>query len=115
MNSRYPRRFDDDGTNVTVDVHGCSVDDAVYIVRRSVQEANRRGRARVVVIHGMSSESGAGRTIKSDLERRLADGEFATWISGSAQDSVGGRTTLWITIGGGRNPSLIKTSDVVRA
>ena len=115
MTSRYPKRFEDDGTNVTVDVHGCSVSDAAYIVRRSVQEASRRGRARVIVIHGMSTESGTERTIKSDLERRLASGEFEAWISGSTQDHVGGRTTLWITIGGGRNSSLIKMSDVVRA
>lgn len=114
MNSRYPKRFEDDGTNVTVDVHGCSVADAVYIVRRSAQEAYRRGRGRVVVIHGVSAKSGSERTIKSDLEQRLASGEFDTWISGSTQDSVGGRTTLWTTIGGSRNPRPIKPAEVVR-
>lgn len=113
MTSRFPKRFEDDGTNVTVDVHGCSVADAIFIVRRTVQEAYRRGRARVVVIHGMSAQSGADRTIKSDLERRIANGEFETWISGSTQDNVGGRTTLWTTIGGGRNPKLIKVGEVV--
>ncbi len=114
MTSRFPRRFEDDGTNVTVDVHGCSVADAIHIVRRSVQEAHRRGRARVVVIHGMSSQSGAVGTIKSDLERRIANGEFEMWVSGSTQDNVGGRTTLWTPIGGTRNPTLIKAADVVR-
>ncbi len=114
MNSRFPKRFDDDGTNVTVDVHGCSIADAFYIVRRSVQEAFRRGRARVVVIHGLSAGSGSERTIKKDLERRLANAEFDAWISGSTQDHVGGRTTLWIIIGGTRNSSPINVNDVVR-
>lgn len=114
MNSRYPKRFEDDGTNVTVDVHGCSVADALYIVRRSVQEAFRRGRARVIVIHGLSTTSRAERTIKSELERRLANAEFDAWINGSTQDNVGGRTTLWISIGGPRNSSPIKVHHVVR-
>lgn len=114
MTSRYPRRFEDDGTDLTVDVHGCSISDAVYIVRRSVQEAYRRGRSRVIVIHGLSESTEGRSTIKTELERRLASGEFEQWTAGSTQDHVGGRTTLWTTIGGGSNPARIKPGDVVR-
>lgn len=113
MSSRYPRRFEDNGTDVLIDVHGCTIADAIYIIRRSVQEASRRGRGRVVVIHGLSADSDAERTIKTDLEKRLSGGEFDPWISGSTQDSIGGRTTLWTKIGGGRNPARIKVNDVV--
>ena len=114
MTSRYPRRFDDDGTDVTVDVHGCCIADALHIVRRSVQEAYRRGRSRVIVIHGLSERAGGERTIKTELERRLHSGEFASWTSGFTQDHVGGRTTIWTTIGGGSSAARITTRDVVR-
>lgn len=114
MTSSFPRRFDDTGTDITVDVHGCSIADAIYIVTRCAQEAYRRGRSRVVVIHGASAESGAERTIKSELERRLDDGSFEAWVSGQTQDGAGGRTTLWIIIGGQRKPGKIQVSDVVR-
>lgn len=116
MNSPYPRRFDDDGTNVTVDLHGCGVDDAVYIVRRTVQEASRRGRGRVVVIHGKSErDEGSGRrTIKSELDRMLDTGALSTWSSGYTRDSAGGRTTIWMPIGTNPNPARIKMTDVVK-
>lgn len=114
--SRYPKRFDDNGTDVTVDVHGCSVSDAVYIIRRSVQEASGRGRARVVIIHGKSGsgESSAKRTIKEELEHMLATGELASWISQFTQDAAGGRTTLWMPIGPKRNTKPINVREVVR-
>lgn len=116
MKSRYPKRFDDDGTDVTVDLHGCSVPDAVHIIRRTVQEASVRGRARVVVIHGKSGsgESQTKRTIKEELERMIEGGELASWISGLTQDTAGGRTTLWMPIGPKRNAKSINVRDVVR-
>lgn len=116
MSGGCPRRFGDDGTDVTVDLHGCTVEDAVYIIRRCVQEASRRGRARVVVIHGRSSEmrgGGSSRTIKGELERMLDSGELATWVSGSIGDAAGGQTTLWMSIGQAPNSSRIRMQDVV--
>lgn len=116
MQSRYPKRFEDDGTDVTIDLHGCTVKEAVYAIRRTVQEAHRYGRARVVVIHGKSSggESASKQTIKGELERMLDGGELSTWISGTMGDSAGGRSTLWIHIGPKRNAARIKLRDVVR-
>ncbi len=116
MLQSYPKRFEDDGTDVTIDLHGCSVEDAVYAIRRTVQEAHGRGRARVVVIHGKSGaqEGSSKRTIKGELERLIADGDLGAWLSGTIGDGAGGRTTLWLTIGPPRNPSRIKVRDVVR-
>lgn len=115
MNGRYPRRFLDDGRDVTVDLHGCSVQDAAHIIRRTVQEANRRGRARVVVIHGKSGVEGPSkRTIKGELERMIDHGDLRAMISGSTRDVAGGQTTLWMNIGPNRNPAQITMRDVVR-
>jgi len=116
MNGRYPKRFEDDGTDVTVDLHGCSVLDAVHIIRRTVQEANRRGRARVVVIHGKSGdgEGASKRTIKNELSRMLEKDDVGSMISGSTQDAAGGQTTLWMTIGPKPIRSQIRVRDVVR-
>jgi len=115
VRSRYPKRFDDNGVDVTVDLHGCSVADAVRIIRRTVQQASGRGRARVVVIHGRSGagESAMRRTIKDELERMIGEGDLARWISHSTQDTAGGRTTLWMPIGPKRNATPIKVRDVV--
>ena len=111
----YPRRFDDDGTDVTLDVHGLSVDEALGLVDRTLQEAHRRGRARVVVIHGSSSaDVGGRRTIKTELERQLADGAYATWVSGPRWSGDGGQCTLWLQLGPPRNLSKIRADDVVR-
>ena len=114
MTSRYPRRFDDDGTDVTVDVHGCSVDDALGIIRRTSEEAFRRGRARVIVITGASStDRGERRTIKTALEDGLGRGAYEDWVTGPHWSDDGGRCTLWIRLGPSRDATRIKTEDVV--
>ncbi len=116
MTSPRPRRFEDDGTNVTIDLHGCSVQDAEYIIRRTVQEAYRKGRGRVVVIHGKSGTGSdpSKRTIKGALERMIGSGELGSWISGPTRDAAGGKTTLWINIGQKHDAARIKERDVVR-
>lgn len=115
MTHPHPRRFEDDGSVVTLDVHGCSVDDALYMIRRSLQEAYRRGRKKVEIIHGVSTSVGDrdGRTIKNEVEKRLAAGEFADWTSGYVQDGSGGRTSLWIRLGSPSNRQRIAVSHIV--
>ena len=111
----YPYRFDDNGTDVTVDVHGLSVNEAMGLIDRILQEAHRRGRTRVVVIHGSSStDVGGRRTIKTELEKQLADGAYATWVSGPRWSSDSGQCTLWLQLGPTYNPSRIRMDEVVR-
>jgi hypothetical protein len=68
--------LNDDGQTVTLDLHGASVRDAEALALRTVQEAGRRGRARVRLIHGHSTSGGVqtARTIKHALHA-LLDGE----------------------------------------
>lgn len=100
-----------------MDLHGCSVRDALHITRRSIQEAYRRGRARVDVVHGSSTTSSYAasgtRTIKGELLDRLESGHFDAWANGFVTDASGGRTTVWLKIGGNSDPSKIQVRDVV--
>ena len=116
MTSRYPRRFSDDGTDVTVDVHGCSVDDALSIIERTAEEAFRRGRARVVVVHGTSSADRGTqrRTIKTALQDQLSRGVYEDWVTDPRWSDDGGQCTLWIKLGPRQDAARIKTEDVVR-
>ena len=109
-----PRHFDDDGSVITVDLHGCSVDDALYIIRRSIQEAYHRGRTKVDVIHGGSTSTGTNRdrSIKNELQKAIDRGMLSQWTSGHASDPSGGRTAVWIKLGMNRNPARIRLRDV---
>ncbi|PEN12907.1 hypothetical protein CRI94_12960 [Longibacter salinarum] len=67
-------KIKDDGSMVTLDLHGLRVDDAIEVTYDTLRLAQDRGRASLKVIHG-SSTSGAGRrTIKSALYRLLDRG-----------------------------------------
>lgn len=112
--SAYPRRFTDDGRDVTVDLHGCTVDDALYIVRRTVAEATAAGRARVVVIHGASTTGAGNRTIKSALGDLLASGALAAWVTGVLESPDGGQRTLWLPVGSPARSKRLDVRDVVR-
>lgn len=111
-----PGRLVDDGSTVTLDLHGCSVDDGIFVLRRTLQEALRRGRTKVDVIHGSSTSlhSRQDRTIKNELMDRLQSGAFAAWTSGHTTDISGGRTTLWIRLGVNAIPARIRVEDVAR-
>lgn len=71
----YPQ-LDDDGTTVVLDLHGASVADALALAEAALQEAARRGRARVKLIHGSSTSSEGYRThsIKHALHDWLDSG-----------------------------------------
>ncbi|MEX2400916.1 MAG: Smr/MutS family protein [Rhodothermales bacterium] len=110
----FPKRFEDDGGTVTVDLHGSTVRDALYIARRCVQEGYRQGRSKVDVIHGASTSGRESRrTIKTALLDQLERGAFADWSSGHTTDASGGRTTVWLNIGPNADPARIRVNDVV--
>ncbi|MGB3544294.1 Smr/MutS family protein [Rubrivirga sp.] len=69
--------LDDDGTTVTLDLHGATVDDALRLTDAAIVEAARHGRTTIRVIHGASTtDAGAHRTIKTALLDALEDGEY---------------------------------------
>ena len=109
-----PKDLRDDGSIVTVDVHGCTVQDALAIIRRSVQQAHRRGRSRLDVVHGFSTSDRFGyeRSIKNEFRKRLDAGEYRAWVSGSYEDASGGRTSLALNLGSRPDPTRLKAGDV---
>jgi hypothetical protein len=68
------RLLHDDGSTVTLDLHGLGVADAEICLRKTVAEAAARGRSTVRVIHGSSTSDpqGRNRTIKHVLEELIA-------------------------------------------
>lgn len=71
-----PLRLDDDGSTVTLDLHGVTVDDAERLIRHAVRAAASRGRGRLTVIHGASTSDTRfrNRTIRHALYDLLDHG-----------------------------------------
>lgn len=68
-------QLDDDGTTVTLDLHGLTVDEALAVTRRTLDLAETRGRVTLKVIHGHSTSGAPGqRTIKTALYDALEQG-----------------------------------------
>ena len=68
-------RLDDDGTTVTLDLHGLTIDEALAVTRRTLDLAEARGRATLKVIHGHSTTGMTGqKTIKTALYDALDQG-----------------------------------------
>lgn len=67
---------DDDGSVVTLDLHGATVNEAIDMTYRTLRLAEDRGRTRLKLIHGSSTTSGNTRTIKTALHDLLDRGEL---------------------------------------
>lgn len=75
-------RLDDDGQSVTLDLHGARVADALDLAAALVDEAARRGRSTVRLVHGTSTaDRGAERTIKAALTDALDRGDYDRHVS----------------------------------
>jgi hypothetical protein len=72
--SGVKRLLHDDGSTVTLDLHGLGVSDAEVCLRKTVVAAAARGRGTLRVIHGSSTSDPVyrNRTIKHMLEELLA-------------------------------------------
>lgn len=72
-------RLRDDGHEVTLDLHGATVDEAERLIRRTVSLAAARGRSRLTVVHGTSTSSRLyrNRTIRHALYELLDGGALA--------------------------------------
>lgn len=106
-------QLNDDGSTVTLDLHGASVHEALDATRRAVAEAARRGRATVRVIHGTST-SDAGRhrsTIKHALRDLLEEGGLDRWVSDAWHAE--GHLLLSLDVTGAPDPTPIRLIDVL--
>lgn len=70
-------RLDDDGSMVTLDLHGASVEEAINMTYAVLRLAEDRGRRQIKLIHGSSTTAPGRRTIKSELRSLLDNGPLA--------------------------------------
>lgn len=72
-------KLEDDGTTVTLDLHGLSVDEAIDLTYSTLRLAEDRGRNRLKAIHGSSTTHGTQRrTIKRALHDLLDQGSLGS-------------------------------------
>lgn len=78
----YPQ-LHDDGRQVTLDLHGATVDEALRLARGAVSAACRRGRAQLRLVHGTSTSArdAYARTIKHALHDALDRGDLGPGIT----------------------------------
>lgn len=86
--------LDDDGTTVTLDLHGLSVDEALDVTYSTLRLAEDRGRTRLKVIHGSSTTQGQRRTIKRALHDQLDRGPLGS----HATNVIRSRDTLTLAL-----------------
>lgn len=100
-------RLDDDGRQVTLDLHGARVADALELALDVFAEASRRGRSTLRIVHGHSTTGDGARTIKTAVLEALDDGDFG---AGSALRGEGA-TTLGLPLGTRPDPARLRLSD----
>jgi activator of 2-hydroxyglutaryl-CoA dehydratase len=100
----------DDGSSVTLDLHGATVDEALDLTYRTLREAEERGRLTLKVIHGSSTTGPGRRTIKKALHEQLDQGT----LGAHAFDVVRSQDYLVFSLDvtASTDPSLIQLSDV---
>lgn len=86
-----PRALTDDGVDITIDVHGCTVEQALYYIDTVLEWAHEAGRMRVSIIHGLGGTD-ASTSIRQALREALAEGDYADLVSGSLEAGGGGKT-----------------------
>lgn len=104
-------QLQDDGSIVTLDLHGLSVDEAIDLTYSTLRLAEDRGRNRLKVIHGSSTtRGGQRRTIKSELHDLLDRGSLASHATSvvRSQDTL----TFVLDLTAASNPTPIKLRDV---
>lgn len=103
-------KIKDDGSTVTLDLHGLTVDEAVDLTYDTLRLAQDRGRGSLKVIHGSSTSGGAKRTIKSALYNLLDQGMLA----GGTAHVMRQRSyfTMSLDITARSNPTRIRLRDV---
>lgn len=104
-------QLDDDGSIVTLDLHGATVNEAIDMTYRVLRLAENRGRSRLKLIHGSSTTNGGPRrTIKSALHDLLDQGELGR----HATNVIRSQNTLVLALDltANRDPTRIRLRDV---
>jgi hypothetical protein len=103
--------LDDDGSTVTLDLHGATVDDALDLMWATLRLAEDRGRFQLKIIHGSSTTAPGRRTIKSEV-RSLLDGGP---LSSRATNVIRSRNyvVLSLDVTTGSDPTRIRLDDVM--
>ena len=97
-----------------LDLHGCTVADAIHLVRRCLQEGTRYARTRLSVITGYSTTTGSEvSTIKSELTKALETGAFGDLTSGHFWSRDGGQCVIALPIRGNVRRDRIRLRDVM--
>jgi hypothetical protein len=106
-----PIRLDDDGTRVTLDLHGASVEQGLTLVRKAVQLAAARGRVSLNVIHGSSTSDplARNRSLKHAVHD-LYEGGGLPGVTGALRHE--GSTLLSLPLGGRPDPRRLTLRDV---
>jgi hypothetical protein len=107
-----PRSLDDDGADVTVDLHGCSVEEALYFVDRCLAAASSAGRQRLHVIHGLGGTDPLS-SIRAALREAIARGQYDDLTVDAIELSGGGKTVFSLDSGGGRLTGRISINDIL--
>jgi hypothetical protein len=105
-------KLTDDGSTVTLDLHGARVGEGVAMAQRTLRLAAQRGRSAVKLVHGRSTSSRAfqNRTLKHELERIDRENAWSAPVTSSL--SQGGALLLGLPIGGRPDPARITLLDV---
>lgn len=104
-------QLNDDGSTVTLDLHGLSVDEALDLTYSTLRLAEDRGRNRLTLIHGSSTTTaGQRRTIKSVLHDLLDQGDLASHATSvvRSKDTL----TLVLDLTAASDPTPIELRDV---
>ena len=104
-------RLTDDGTTVTLDLHGERVDEAARLAARALALAAARGRRRLALVHGRSTTDAAGdrRTIKRALHDWL-DGRPPGVVTATRADAA---VTLHLSLTTPADPRRLTLRDVL--
>ena len=74
-------RLVDNGVRPELDLHGCTVNQAMQLTRQLIIESVRRGRDSVRLIHGRSTTAPGRHTIKSALTDLMENQELPMYVS----------------------------------
>ena len=107
-----PRIFEDNGDDVTIDVHGASVSDAIDMIDRAVELAHAAGRRRLVVIHGLGGTDPAS-SIRQALRVAIGNGDYEDIVSSTVELAGGGRTDMALRYAGPPNPRRLTNADLL--
>lgn len=101
----------DDGTTVTLDLHGATVDEGLRLVRRAAALAAERGRATLRVVHGASTSDprARNRTLKHALHDLLDEGGLP---QAQGDFRAEGHTLINLGLGARRDPTPIRLLDL---